>query len=176
MTWTGNIYGDGTTTATSGANVRIDALEEKAIRTAKRSIIFEQLCDSRTMPRKHGKTLKVHKTLYILDDANVNDQGIDQSGTAVTNYSTSTGTIYPGAGNLYGSSRSVVDVSAGLPLLSEGAGRVNRVGITRITKQGTLTRMGAFLEYTDEVDKFSDANIEMDYYEKMGLLNSPLAA
>jgi len=160
------IYGNGTTTSTNGANVRVDALSEKAIRTAKKDIIFEQLCDSRTLPLNHGKTLKVHKTLYILDDANTNDQGLDQNGAAVNG----TGNY----GNLYGSSRSVVDVSAGLPLLSEGAGRVNRVGVTRITKEGTLTRMGAFLEYTDEVDKFSDAKMEMEYYEKMGELAAEL--
>ena len=118
------IYGNGTTTSTNGANVRVDALIEKGIRTAKRDIIFEQLCDSRTLPLNHGKTLKVHKTLYILDDLNVNDQGLDQTGVAQA----------PNAnGNLYGYYRSVVDVTAGLPLLSEGAGRVNRVGVTRIT-------------------------------------------
>ena len=156
------IYGDGTTTSTNGSNVRVDALIEKGIRTAKKDIIFEQLCDSRTMPKNMGKTLKVHKTLYILDDANTNDQGLDSTGAATT------------YGNLYGSSRSVVDVTNGLPLLSEGAGRVNRVGITRITKEGTLTRMGAFLEYTDEVDKFSDAKMEVQYYEKMGELAAEL--
>lgn len=156
------IYGNGTTTSTNGSNVRTEALIEKGIRTAKRDIIFEQLCDSRTLPLQHGKTLKVHKTLYILDDANVNDQGLDSAGNVVA------------GGNLYGSSRSVVDVTAGLPLLSEGAGRVNRVGVTRITKEGTLTRMGAFLEYTDEVDKFSDAKMESQYYEKMGELAAEL--
>ena len=156
------VYGNGTTTSTNGANVRVDALIEKGIRTAKKDIIFEQLCDSRTMPLNMGKTLKVHKTLYILDDANVNDQGLDTTGTVTAN------------GNLYGSSRSVVDVTNGLPLLSEGAGRVNRVGVTRITKEGTLTRMGAFLEYTDEVDKFSDAKMEVQYYEKMGELAAEL--
>ena len=156
------VYGNGTTTSTNGANVRVDALIEKGIRTAKKDIIFEQLCDSRTMPMNMGKTLKVHKTLYILDDLNVNDQGLDTTGTVTAN------------GNLYGSSRSVVDVTNGLPLLSEGAGRVNRVGVTRITKEGTLTRMGAFLEYTDEVDKFSDAKMEVQYYEKMGELAAEL--
>ena len=159
------VYGNGTTTSTNGKNVRVDALIEKGIRTAKKDIIFEQLCDSRTMPLNMGKTLKVHKTLYILDDLNITDQGLDGSGLKQA----------PNAnGNLYGSSRSVVDVTNGLPLLGEGAGRVNRVGVTRITKEGTLTRMGAFLEYTDEVDKFSDAKMETQYYEKMGELAAEL--
>jgi len=159
------VYGNGKSTATNGANVRVEALIEKGIRTAKKDIIFEQLVDSRTLPLNHGKTLKVHKTLYILDDANVTDQGLDSTGVKQD----------PNAnGNLYGGSRSVVDVTNGLPLLSEGAGRVNRVGVTRITKEGTLTRMGAFLEYTDEVDKFSDAKMESQYYEKMGELAAEL--
>lgn len=159
------IYGNGTSSSTNGSNVRVDALIEKGIRTAKKDIIFEQLCDSRTMPMNMGKTLKVHKTLYILDDANITDQGLNSAGVKAA----------PNAnGNLYGSSRSVVDVTNGLPLLSEGAGRVNRVGVTRITKEGTLTRMGAFLEYTDEVDKFSDAKMEVQYYEKMGELAAEL--
>ena len=170
-------YGDGTTTASNGANVRVDALREKAIRAAKRDIIFEQLCDDQTMPLNYGKTLKVHKTLYILDDANVNDQGIDQNGNPQTGSSHvlphDPGAI-PGAGNLYGSSRSVVDVSNGMPMLAEGAGRVNRVGMTRITREGTLIRMGAFLEYTDEVELFSDQKMEIQYYEKMGELAAEL--
>ncbi len=162
------VYGNGTTTSTNGSNVRVDALREKAIRAAKKEIIFEQLCDNQTMPLNYGKTLKVHKTLYILDDLNVNDQGLGQDG------------LVPGAGepnengNLYGSSRSVVDVSAGMPMLAEGAGRVNRVGMTRITREGTLIRMGAFLEYTDEVELFSDQKMEIQYYEKMGELAAEL--
>lgn len=162
------VYGNGTSTATNGSNVRVDALREKAIRAAKKEIIFEQLCDNQTMPLNYGKTLKVHKTLYILDDLNVNDQGLDGTGAV------------PAAGepnengNLYGSSRSVVDVSAGMPMLAEGAGRVNRVGMTRITREGTLVRMGAFLEYTDEVELFSDQKMEIQYYEKMGELAAEL--
>ena len=162
------VYGDGTTTSSNGANVRVDALREKAIRAAKKEIVFEQLCDNQTMPLNYGKTLKVHKTLYILDDGNVNDQGLDGSGAV------------PSAGepnengNLYGSSRSVVDVSAGMPMLAEGAGRVNRVGMTRITREGTLIRMGAFLEYTDEIELFSDQKMEVQYYEKMGELAAEL--
>jgi N4-gp56 family major capsid protein len=160
-------YGDGLNSS-NGSNVRIDALREKAIRMAKRDIVFEQLMDKQTMPLNYGKTLKVHKTLYILDDANTNDQGLGPDG------------VKPGAGepnengNLYGSSRSVVDVSNGMPLLAEGAGRANRVGMTRITIQGTLTRMGAFLEYTDEVELFSDQKMEVQYYEKMGELAAEL--
>ena len=160
-------YGDGVNSS-NGSNVRLDALREKAIRMAKKDIIFEQLIDKQTMPLNYGKTLKVHKTLYILDDGNVNDQGLGPDGVKP-------GTGLPNEnGNLYGSSRSVMDVSAGMPMLAEGAGRANRVGITRITVEGTLIRMGAFLEYTDEVELFSDQKMEVQYYEKMGELAAEL--
>ena len=95
---TGQVYGNGTSTASNGANVRVDALIEKGIRTAKKDIVFEQLCDSRTMPLNMGKTLKVHKTLYILDDANVNTQALDQAGLKVGDVGYSGGDY----GNLYG--------------------------------------------------------------------------
>ena len=42
-------YGNGLNSS-NGANVRIDALREKAIRTAKKEIIFEQLCEYQSMP------------------------------------------------------------------------------------------------------------------------------
>ena len=158
--------------ATNGNNVRVDALREKAIRTAKKEIIFEQLCDSQTMPLNYGKTLKVHKTLYILDDNNITVDGLDQAGFGPGNAANPTGT--DDEGNLYGSSRSIYDIENGLPLIGEGAGRVNRVGMTRITLQGTLVRMGAFLEYTDEVELFSDQKMEVQYYEKMGELAAEL--
>ena len=160
------------TNVTNGNNVRVDALREKAIRTAKKEIIFEQLCDSQTMPLNYGKTLKVHKTLYILDDNNQTVDGLDQQGFGPGNLANPTGT--DDEGNLYGSSRSIYDIENGLPLIGEGAGRVNRVGMTRITLQGTLIRMGAFLEYTDEVELFSDQKMEVQYYEKMGELAAEL--
>ena len=47
-------YGNGTSTATSGPNVRIDALKEKALRLARRDLIFGQLADKETMPQVVG--------------------------------------------------------------------------------------------------------------------------
>jgi len=162
-------YGDGTN-STGGANRRIFALRQKAIRMAQRERIFDQLVDTETLPLQHGKTIKAVKTVYILDDRNITDQGLDQTGAGTGNPSNPTGT--DDDGNLYGSSRSVYDITDGLPMLAEGAGRVNRVGMTRLTVEGTIVRMGAFLDYTDEVEYFSDQKMEVQYYEKMGL-NSP---
>ena len=57
--------------------------------------------------------------------------------------------ITTGGGNLYGSSRSVGNVTSQLPTLNEGASGVNRVGVTRENFDATLVRRGAYISYTD---------------------------
>ena len=55
-----------------------------------------------------------------------------------------------GSGNLYGSSKDVGTISGKLPALSEGGGRVNRVGFKRKEIEGTFEKFGFFDEYTQE--------------------------
>jgi len=43
---------------------------------------FGQLANVRAMPKNMGKTIKQHHYLPLLDDANINDQGIDALGAA----------------------------------------------------------------------------------------------
>lgn len=78
--------------------------------------------------------------------------------------------VVNGGGNLYGSSRNVGDVVTALPLLAEGADRVNRVGVTRENFSCTLVRQGNFEEYTDEVTMFSDHDMQMEYRTKLARL------
>jgi N4-gp56 family major capsid protein len=63
------------------------------------------------------------------------------AGTAGANYV---------SGNLYGSARDVGSIMAKMPILSETGGRVNRVGMTRRTLEGSLEKFGFFEEYTQE--------------------------
>ncbi len=72
-----------------------------------------------------------------------------------------------GGGNAYGSSRNVGDVISGMPVLKEGAQRVGRVGVTRENFSCALTRRGNFIEYSDEVELFSDHNMVMEYKTKL---------
>ena len=71
-------------------------------------------------------------------------------------------------GNMYGSSRDIGNVSAKMPLLAEGEGRVNRVGVSKITFSTNLVRYGNFLEYTDEDEIFSEDNVQVHYHEELG--------
>ena len=54
------------------------------------------------------------------------------------------------SGNLYGSSKDVGTITGKLPVLSEGGGRVNRVGFTRLEREGSLHKFGFFYEFTKE--------------------------
>lgn len=99
---------------------------------------FGQLADTTTMPKNMGKKIKQYVWIPLLDDANVNDQGINASGAVISN------------GNLYGSSKDIGTIEGKLPTLSETGGRVNRVGFKRRVIEGTFQSYGFFDEYTQE--------------------------
>lgn len=65
-----------------------------------------------------------------------------------------------GGGNLYGSSRDIGTIIGKLPVISETGGRVNRVGFTRTTVEGSIQNFGFFDEYTEDSMNFdSDADL-----------------
>ncbi len=110
----------------------------KALVDAKKDMYFSPLADTISMPKHYGKKIKVYHYIPLLDDRNVNDQGINAAGTEITD------------GNLYGSSKDVGTISSKLPTLTENGGRVNRVGYTRIQREGEITKFGFFREFTQE--------------------------
>jgi N4-gp56 family major capsid protein len=111
---------------------------KKAIIDAKKDMYFTPLADVASMPKHMGKTIKVYQYIPLLDDRNVNDQGLDAAGAVIAN------------GNLYGSSRDIGTITARLPLLTENGGRVNRVGFTRLERSGSIQKFGFFTEFTQE--------------------------
>ena len=94
------------------------------------------------MPKHYGKTIKVFEYVPLLDDRNVNDQGIDATGATIAD------------GNLYGSSKDIGTITNKLPTLTENGGRVNRVGFTRLTREGSIHKFGFFTEFTQEALDF----------------------
>ena len=120
----------------------------KALVEATKEMYFSPLADVVSMPKHMGKSIKVYHYIPLLDDRNVNDQGIDAAGATIAN------------GNLYGSSKDVGTITGKLPLLSENGGRVNRVGFTRLQREGAIQKMGMFTEWTQEsLDFDSDADL-----------------
>lgn len=122
--------------------------QRKALIEAQKEMFFSPLADVTNMPKHYGKEIRVYHYIPLLDDRNVNDQGIDASGATIAN------------GNLYGSSKDVGTISSKLPTLTENGGRVNRVGFTRIQRTGTMNKFGFFTEFTQEsLDFDSDAEL-----------------
>jgi N4-gp56 family major capsid protein len=121
-----------------------------AIIEARREQYFMQMASMISMPKHFGKTIKRYVYIPLLDDRNINDQGIDANGVTIVN------------GNLYGSSKDVGTIVGKLPFLGENGGRVNRVGFTRLTIEGSLHKFGFFTEFTQEsLDFDSDAELMM---------------
>lgn len=109
-----------------------------ALIEAKKEQYFLPLASTIGMPKHMGKTVQVYEYVPLLDDKNVNDQGIDANGVKIVN------------GNLYGSSKDVGTITGKLPVLSENGGRVNRVGFTRRMRSGSIHKFGFFTEFTNE--------------------------
>ena len=127
---------------------------KKAIIQSRKDQYFMQLAPTINMPKNFGKTIKCFEYVPLLDDRNVNDMGLDAAGASYAN------------GNLYGSSRDIGTINGKLPTLSENGGRVNRVGFTRLQREGSLFKFGFFTEFTQEAMDFdSDADL-MDHLSR----------
>ena len=138
----------GGTPSSVGSQQLTHYYQKQALIEARKEQYFTQLADVTAMPKNMGKTIKRYHYIPLLDDANINDQGIDASGATIVN------------GNLYGSSKDIGTIPGKLPVLSETGGRVNRVGFKRKELEGSFEKFGFFDEYTQEsLDFDSDAEL-----------------
>jgi N4-gp56 family major capsid protein len=124
---------------------------KKSLITARKEQYFMPLANVTNMPKHYGKTIKVYEYIPLLDDRNVNDQGIDANGVTIAD------------GNLYGSSKDIGTITGKLPTLTENGGRVNRVGFTRIQREGSMHKFGFFYEFTQESMDFDSDDGLMDH-------------
>ena len=195
---------------------------KKSIIETRKEQYFMPMASVVQMPKNFGKTIKVYEYVPLLDDRNINDQGIDATGAVMgpTQYwvnipnlvntyaveadataaaaalnglkagiAVKSGAATPWvvtvngtqltqgkslvaatkaaadaavlavkngsstqirSGNLYGSSRDIGTISGRMPLLDEFGGRKNRVGFTRLSREGEIHKMGMFYEFTQE--------------------------
>ena len=175
-----NFYNSPSSTASGtessmGPQAITDYYFKKALIAVRDHQYFMPLADVRAMPKHMGKKIKQDVYVPLLDDLNINDQGINADGNVLdkTKWSgwnasgVETGYAYAdaaaaqsGAGadgqnakngqNLYGSSKDTGTIQSKIPLLRENGGRVNRVGFTRRQIEGSLLKRGFFTEYTQE--------------------------
>lgn len=155
-----NVYGNGTSTATAGENTVIHYYDKAGVKAANAVAVYAQFGDRRSMPLKMGKTYKVSKWLHIFDRQYDPDS---QHGGSDADFDTLG----------YLSSRNIVDVTDGLAndaTLAEGAGAVNKVEVKKITIETSFARYGEMLDYSDEVEMFSEDMMQVHYREELGLL------
>ena len=137
-----------TTPSTIGEQINTAFWHKKSLIEAKKDMYFMPLADTVAMPKHYGKKIELYHYMPLLDDRNINDQGIDAAGASIAN------------GNLYGSSKDIGTISAKLPVLTENGGRVNRVGFSRKLISGNLFKFGFFTEFTQEsLDFDSDSEL-----------------
>jgi len=197
-------YFDGSATSTStidgdvggstgAAQLNPFYYDRQAIVEANKKAFIGQLSGIRNQPKNAGKTIKKHLIIPVLDDRNINDQGIDAAGavldstkwTSITAAGVVTtdhadeaaaitaagadGTVKQTSGNLYGSSKDVGTIAALTPVISETGGRVNRIGFSRETVESTLENYGFFYEFTrDDLNFDSDAKLKSHLYREAG--------
>lgn len=120
---------------------------KKALAEQAKEIVFSNMSSTIEIPKHTGTAIKRYVDVLMLDDKNINDQGIDAAGQ--------TGQLSKNPnGNLYGSSRDIGVIADRLPALGEQGGRVNRVGFKRLTIQGTMQKYGFFYEFTQDALNF----------------------
>lgn len=74
----------GGTPSNIGSQTRTDFYQKKALIEARKTQFFSQLADVTGMPKNMGKKIKQFLYLPLLDSANLNDQGIDAAGVAIS--------------------------------------------------------------------------------------------
>lgn len=145
-----NVYGNGLN-STAGANTITHFYDRAGIKAANRVNIYQQFADRKSMPTSMGKTFKISKFLHMYDRA------LADADFATKGYMTA---------------RTASEVSTALTnaTLAEGAGAVNKRTLQKITVDTSLARYGEMIDYTDEVELFSEAAMQTRYREELGAL------
>ena len=150
-----NIYGNGTTTASNGANTIVHFYDRAGIKAANASAVYGQFADAKFMSQNMGKTFKISKWQHIYD--------LDQTdGTFAAKGFLGKRTLASVTTNLANSGSSGA--------ITEGAGAINQVTPKKITFETSLARYGFMVEYTDEAVLFSEDPVQVKYREELGYL------
>jgi N4-gp56 family major capsid protein len=136
--------GSGNTTDTGSIKKQLinDYWIRESMIEAAKTQTFAKLGTQRNLAPNNGKFLKQYVWMPLLDDRNINDQGIDANG------------VYYANGNMYGSSKDISTITGKLPVIGENGGRYNRVGFTRNVIEGTIHELGYFWEITEDAMQF----------------------
>ena len=170
-----NTGGFNPATSSIGAQFNDKFWSKVAIKEARKKRVFSQLGDKLVQPKNYGDKLVKYHELPIIHALNVNDQAIDANGVKLVKdkwyaydnagamtgnnagYATkelakaaagATGSIKSGNGNLYGGDTDFAVIKGSFPALSEEGGKVNAVGMKRLTLEATVSEFGFHIPFT----------------------------
>lgn len=147
-----NFYGatDGSTN-TVGQQTVTHYYDRAGVKAANRTNVYGQWADRKSMPTKYGKTFKISRFEHMYD------RTFGDADFAAKGYMTA---------------RSIADMNTALTnaTLAEGAGAVNQRTLTKVTYETAFARYGEMIDYTDEVEIFSEDYIQVKYREELGEL------
>lgn len=146
-----NVYGGVNGASTHGQNTIVHYYDRAGVKAANRTNVYGQFADRKSMPKKMGKTFKISKFLHMYDRA------LSDGDFAAKGFLTA---------------RDIDDVNTALTnaSLAEGAGAVNKRSLQKVTMETSLARYGEMIDYTDEVELFSEDSIQVRYREELGEL------
>lgn len=147
-----HIYSRSDGNSTHGQNTIVHYYDKAGVKAANALSVYAQFSDRRSMPLKMGTTYKVSKWLHIYD-RELGGGDFDLKG--------------------YLTARSIVDVDSDITTnagLAEGAGAVNKQTIKKVTIETKFARYGEMIDYTDEVEMFSEDAVQVHYREELGFL------
>lgn len=141
---------------------------------ARKNRTFSMLANKEVQPKFRGDKLVKYVEYPVIHEMNKNDKGIDANGATLIKdkwyaydaagnqlgaYATvveakaaagDTGTILSGNGNIYGGDTDFAVIKGSVfPALRETGGLVNRIGMTRVEIEATVTEFGLYMDFTE---------------------------
>ena len=185
-----NQGGENPFTSSAGPQLNDFSFSRFAVIEAAKKKVFSQSGAQRKQQLHFGTKIKKYRKYPILDDRNINDQGVDGAGVKMTAgmwYAyTADGTrtehatmalakasagqvrIWKGDGNLYGSSRDFNVQNGAFPILGEEGGNVNVVGTMRDVLEAQIRRYGFVVNYSKTAMKLdTDPSLLMEEIQKV---------
>jgi len=184
----------GTTSSVPALQLNDYHFTKYAVTEAAKKKVFSQMATKTAIPKHYGTTIKLYREYPILDERNINDQGVDGNGLVMvrtkwyawdasnvrTEHPTKAAAlasagqvrIQSGEGNLYGSSRDMVVQNGAFPFIGENTkkgGVYNRVGWTKDVLTAKMERFSFSVGYTrNAFDLDTDDQLAIKTAKKIG--------
>lgn len=152
-----NSYSRADGASSHGQNTIVHYYDKAGVKAANEVSVYAQFADRRSMPLKMGLTYKVSKWLHIYDRDPTTDADFGAKG-------------YLSARDIVATHDNLKATDGTGAALAEGAGITNKVSIKKVTIETNFARYGEMLDYTDEVELFSEDAVQVHYREELGML------